>query len=291
MAAAVGVFNEVVSLFQFLQALIPGSSSSYSTIRIEAALNGNGLSNAEGTIAQIRVFNNNQQIIGQSTGGYVSSGGFHDFAVQQSNQQQAVFAQIYGSSDAVCISYASTSFVDGSQYGWVGDFGYECGLGWYWGNVYVNNAGYAPKCTWIDSDNSNGVTYESSLLIGWPWFGSENQGSNPRAYCGYPALRAYNPSNGEVVKRDKTRNLDSRLVISSIESHNATQLCLSETSRGPDFVSTAEGVFCDMATRELMPLCSQGIEENCFHTDSGTQLLRRNETAPTKQYTEVQRWD
>jgi hypothetical protein len=45
------------------------------------------------------------------------------------------------------------------------------------------------------------------------------------------------------------RAVDTRLVISSEASHNATALCASETSRGPDFVSLAEKVYCNMVSR------------------------------------------
>ncbi|KAL6889965.1 hypothetical protein GGI43DRAFT_430671 [Trichoderma evansii] len=289
MAEAVGWINDAVSMFQFLESLIPGSQASYSTVRVEAALNGNGLSGADGTISMIRIYDNNQNLIGQTDGGYVSSGGYQDFSIEQSGQEQAVFAQIYSSNDAVCVSYASTSWVDGGQYGWVGDWGYLCGLPWYYGSVYVNSGGYAPRCTWIDGDDTNGIN-DQSLLIGWPWFGSNNQGTNPSSYCGYPALRSYTPSGGEVVKRNTTPKLDSRLVISSAASHNATELCLSKTSRGPDLVSVAEGVFCDMATRELMPLCSQSTKDGCFHVDTRTKL-RRDETSHTKSYTEILQWN
>lgn len=146
----------------------------------------------------------------------------------------------------------------------------------------------APRCTWIDGDDTNGL-YAQSLLIDWTSFGQSNQNTDPNSFCGYPALRSYTSSGGEVVKRDKTPKLDSRLVISSAASHNATELCLSETSRGPDLVSMAEGVFCDMATKEVLPLCDQGTKHDCFHVDSRTKLLS-NETTHAKSYTKVLQW-
>ncbi|GFP60276.1 hypothetical protein TASIC1_0017003800 [Trichoderma asperellum] len=276
MAEVIGWINDAVSFFQTLESLIPGSQASYSTVRVEAGLNGNGLSGADGTISMIRIYDNNQNLIGQTDGGYVSSGGYSDFNIEQS----------------VCVSYASTSWTDGSQYAWVGDWGYLCGLPWYYGNVYVDNGGYAPRCTWIDGDDTNGL-YAQSLLIDWTSFVESDQNSSPNSdpnsYCGYPALRSYTSSGGEVVKRDKTPKLDSRLVISSAASHNATELCSSETSRGPDLVSMAEGVFCDMATKEVMPLCDEGTKQGCFHVDSRTKLLS-NETTHAKPYTKVLQW-
>ncbi|KAI9652386.1 MAG: hypothetical protein M1829_001661 [Trizodia sp. TS-e1964] len=40
------------------------------------------------------------------------------------------------------------------------------------------------------------------------------------------------------------------LIISNFDSHSAQDLCESESSIGPDFVSMAEGIYCDMAEKE-----------------------------------------
>src|ERR1700738_3356157 len=46
-----------------------------------------------------------------------------------------------------------------------------------------------------------------------------------------------------------------KLITSTHPSHSAIGLCDSDTSRGPDFVSHHEGMYCDMETKQAYPLC------------------------------------
>lgn len=48
---------------------------------------------------------------------------------------------------------------------------------------------------------------------------------------------------------------EHHLVVSEHTAHSAVEVCESASSWGPDFVALAEGVFCDMCTRQLYPLC------------------------------------
>ena len=51
---------------------------------------------------------------------------------------------------------------------------------------------------------------------------------------------------------------ENQLVISPHTTHSAIEVCESDSSWGPDFVSLAEGIFCDMCERKVYPLCSGG---------------------------------
>ncbi|GFG01005.1 hypothetical protein IFM61392_01602 [Aspergillus lentulus] len=57
------------------------------------------------------------------------------------------------------------------------------------------------------------------------------------------------------------------VVVSEHGDHSASELCKSASAAGPDFVSTKEGLFCDMCTGELWPLCSQAVPTGCFDVD------------------------
>jgi hypothetical protein len=88
---------------------------------------------------------------------------------------------------------------------------------------------------------------------------------------------------------------ETRLVRSSRPDHSAVGLCESDTSVGPDLVSLHEGKFCDMSTREVLPLCTPGIAVDCF--DDGKKSLRvrggaiSGRDAPVdKDYSEVLEW-
>jgi hypothetical protein len=133
------------------------------------------------------------------------------------------------------------------------------------------------------------------LMIHWIDFtGKKTQGSRPADYCRYPAFRAYTPEGGSIFKRDAAAEevapVDPRLVISSEPEHNATELCASDTSRGPDFVSLFEGTYCNMQTRETLPICNEHVTTHCFDADA-KQLQKRDGGIETKNFTEVITWD
>lgn len=54
------------------------------------------------------------------------------------------------------------------------------------------------------------------------------------------------------------------LIKSPLEEHSAKELCESGTSKGPDFVSESEGIFCDMDKKHTWPLCSNTVQVACF---------------------------
>lgn len=57
------------------------------------------------------------------------------------------------------------------------------------------------------------------------------------------------------------------LVVSQYAGHSAKELCESATSIGPDFVSVAEKVYCDMDTKHWWNLCSTEVSTGCFDLD------------------------
>ncbi|KAJ5029187.1 hypothetical protein J3E72DRAFT_379734 [Bipolaris maydis] len=292
MAQVLGVVANVLGVFGFFASSFQNPNPNVCNVRIAAALNGPELSGADGTIQAVRIYNENQQLIGSRGGGYIGSGGFADFGVQQSNNQQAMFVQIQATNDAICIPYATTTFVDGAKYGWVGDWGAFCGLNWYYGNVVVDGS-YKPRCTWIDNDHTNDFK-AGMLMIHWIDFTNKRtQGSRPADYCRYPAFRAYTPEGGSIFKRDaadEPTHVDPRLVISSEPGHNATELCASNTSRGPDFVSLFEGIYCNMETRETVPVCDTGVTGLCFNAEA-KQLQKPDGRVEQKNFTEVIAWN
>ncbi|MCJ1367919.1 hypothetical protein MMC16_007055 [Acarospora aff. strigata] len=101
-------------------------------------------------------------------------------------------------------------------------------------------------------------------------------------------------------KRENSNNRPGHLVLSNIEGHSAKELCESETSLGADFVSTAEGVYCDMTAKQQWPLCSDSITTSCFDLNrktmrGGNRVLQTRDKAtgrivPDKSYKTVDHW-
>jgi hypothetical protein len=91
-------------------------------------------------------------------------------------------------------------------------------------------------------------------------------------------------------RRQSNKTFTGRIIGSHDPSHKASELCKSPTSWSPDFVSFAEGVLCDMTTRELWALCSGDVTTDCFDWDSKALVdgsLKKRET----QYSDVTVWE
>lgn len=85
-----------------------------------------------------------------------------------------------------------------------------------------------------------------------------------------PNWQDHNPAKKRKQRRQVNQAYQNQLVVSNIDSHSAQELCESDTSSGPDFVSTSEGLFCDMSEKQLWPLCSGVVTASCFDTTTNT---------------------
>lgn len=120
-----------------------------------------------------------------------------------------------------------------------------------------------------------------TIFIYMPAFTGAGENPNPdlNAYVGTRGFRAYKyndaveeiPLPKSFAARKKraaaAKEVDSRLVITNRPGHSAVTLCDSDTSRGPSLASLVEGMFCNMATRELQPVCAGELTENCFDVE------------------------
>ncbi|KAI5357535.1 hypothetical protein Slin15195_G038960 [Septoria linicola] len=83
--------------------------------------------------------------------------------------------------------------------------------------------------------------------------------------------------------RPQSAKMAERLWVNSRHGQSAIELCNSPTSRGSDFVSVDEGVFCDMSTKTLHPLCSAKKTVGCFDLDADKLQLHRRGGAKLQQ--------
>jgi hypothetical protein len=84
------------------------------------------------------------------------------------------------------------------------------------------------------------------------------------------STRSYPPPIKQLHQRAPTARrsiADNRLVKTSRPGQSARTLCESETSSGPNFVNLAEGLYCDMQKKELMPTCTELLGETCFDVE------------------------
>ncbi|KAF6224734.1 hypothetical protein HO133_009927 [Letharia lupina] len=72
------------------------------------------------------------------------------------------------------------------------------------------------------------------------------------------------------IRRSNQACGDSSVVISDHIAHSAQEVCDSTTSMGPDFVSTQEGLYCDMCTHTIYNVCTSNMTSGCFDVSSQT---------------------
>lgn len=107
----------------------------------------------------------------------------------------------------------------------------------------------------------------------------------------------------QLAKRDEEPHnwcKENQLVVSEHTAHSAREVCGSSSSWGPDFVSVAEGVYCDMCKREIYPLCSgENVGESGVCFDLGKRQLagakkrwwkRDTTVGPVKRWDSVRVW-
>jgi hypothetical protein len=91
--------------------------------------------------------------------------------------------------------------------------------------------------------------------------------------------------------------MENELIVSNnITSHSASDLCSSNISRGPDFIGS-DGLYCDMGSKTLTPLCSTEDVDGCLAIDDTTNTVvkrtaigRRNVELAHKSYRTVKYW-
>jgi hypothetical protein len=80
-----------------------------------------------------------------------------------------------------------------------------------------------------------------------------------------------------------------RIISSHHTEHSSKELCASATSYGPDFVSFAENMFCDMTQKQLWPLCNEKVTKKCYDWGSHTIVDGRKRKREVR-YAQVEEW-
>ncbi|KAL1882155.1 hypothetical protein Daus18300_000640 [Diaporthe australafricana] len=287
-----GLISGAMGLWSFVEDMFPAQEADHSTFKVFVGLDQTAnpsdpgdccLTGAGGSIHYSKLFNDRGELIGYGGEEKLSSGSAQTISMWQKVPQQAVTTELISNKDAICIAAIGATLIDGTRWGWVGDWGKICGINWYYSGVkqpqWDNDT---PLCTWIDADHSEGIT-AAVIAINWPGFttnvlptdgGVGKCGNNFGAWesdGGSSVIinsTANDDGNRDVLNRPRAR--DHRLVVSSVPAHSADDLCQHPMSRGPDFVSLAERTHCNMHTREVLPLCADGVTTGCFDLEAET---------------------
>lgn len=133
MAQAIGTVGATLGIIWFSEVHFGTSLAESSVMRIAVGLNNDlaGDSTFSGDAPVVRTFNNYGEFLGKNTSGiHIDEGSFIDIYVDQKNTQQPSYALLTGN-EGVCIAYATHTWPDQQLYGWVGNWGKDCGVKWY----------------------------------------------------------------------------------------------------------------------------------------------------------------
>lgn len=116
MAPVTGIVAGTTTILHALAGLFPSSNDKGSVVRLQVGLNSDG-----GL---------------QAAGGDVSEGSFIDIEIDlnkgMSGQQSTDLdlSEVLPANNRICIASIGHTSSDGSKYGWLGDWGANCGANW-----------------------------------------------------------------------------------------------------------------------------------------------------------------
>ncbi|KAF2455015.1 hypothetical protein BDY21DRAFT_365656 [Lineolata rhizophorae] len=319
----VGLISGIVTIVSFtLSNSIPSQRAGGAVVGVGVGLGNSPTEpgNMDGSVQAIYGFDANNDYLGVSdTDIHVERGGYAEIQIHQELGEtvQARKINFVNSDDAMCIQYLSVTQVNDYKTVWTGDVGYHCGqASWYPGKQAVGRAEdgteYKPGCVWLDGNlEADAMSASLKFDIGYYYANPDGSHTSEQEFCdGTQWSTSQDPmKKGKRAfpsPRDLTDQVlrDGWLVVNSDANQPASWVCNSDTSFGPDYVNLPEGMFCDMGTHTLYPLCSTTDDDaDCFDlelAETGTEgaLTRRDapgsvlleRAPPTFNYTAVEHW-
>ncbi|KAG0220915.1 hypothetical protein B0O80DRAFT_429231 [Mortierella sp. GBAus27b] len=210
-----------------------------------------------------------------------------------------------GEPDPICVASAVVLPTGVSNHGdpiyFSGTLLAECGASWYYGmdtfNAYdqeCKKQRIQEKCVWMSEVPTTGHSVLKEVLISnVTEFLTNNEGTF-RPSCGTNVhLTILKEAQSQLKTRSLPTNSTSKFNY-AMYNHDASaiDLCVSDTSYGPSFLSLKENLYCDMATKTLIPVCNtqhayikRGVRmnnETCINSDgsfAASPALRGNSKA------------
>ncbi|KEQ74103.1 hypothetical protein M436DRAFT_44771 [Aureobasidium namibiae CBS 147.97] len=273
-----------------------GASNTLVSIRIVGLRNANTIKQG-GKISQVYAYNAQNVKIGSAGKQTMAGNGdYLSFTVDQNVPgSQGQYIGIQNSKDATCVAWITVQSHDNTPNGvWTGDIGRMCGQTWFENQEQAgylqDGTPYRPSCTWLDAGHDSDIPSASMKFAAYA-YGGELSHATLEDACAYTIFAH---DEGEITSKSSGRSnllprarlpwMETKLVISNIATHSATNLCNSATSWGPDFATLNEGKLCDMSTKTLYTLCSKENVDGCvdISTASGNGTATQPSVAMRK---------
>lgn len=135
MSKVIGSLGTYLGIYWFSEVHFAPSVTESSVVRVAVGLNNDlaGGSTFSGDAPDISIWNNYGDLLGVNTTKdptHIGEGGFVDIFVDQGNTQQPTYALLKGN-EGICIGYITHTWPDQQIYGWIGNWGKDCGVPWY----------------------------------------------------------------------------------------------------------------------------------------------------------------
>lgn len=135
-----------------------------------------GFNNVGGDFFDVCLFNEVGKFFGIVVDlGFIGDGFIGEIKVdyKDDNGQQVIYVLFIVNDNVICVVSVSIIWFNGDQYGWVGDWGCECGGSWYYSNVFIQGSDYKLDCFWIDV---NGDQFQIGFQVYWFEFVQRDDG-------------------------------------------------------------------------------------------------------------------
>lgn len=215
----------------------------------------------------------------------------HTFA--QSDTPRYIYVTNTGP-EPFCLAGVSIKHPSGEVVTLSGTLGRVCGVEHYESQFQVVEEDKSPGCTWVDRTGSairlSGLTFDLSLGDGK----TPHNITAPEDLCKEPYVTTTKPVEEAVKRRqvgdvDSTSDFESQLVKSNLTTSSAVRLCEGKFSIGPHLASLSEKLYCDMATRELYPICEPDTTGTiCFDAEIDELVERESEDAETDEQEDIE---
>ncbi|ELQ36304.1 hypothetical protein M0657_001589 [Pyricularia oryzae] len=308
------IFSIVTLMLSLAEHPHQPDSHRQTAFRIHLGLDSCPGQNLGGDIPDVRVWDERGNFLGRFLGDDedVPAGDFFDFTIDLEKPHQPTYALFSANENDVCIAYITQTLATGERYSWTGQWARTCSKPWYYSGVVFD--GYDDlACTWISLHHIDDKSVSGIQLHIHEFKYTESNNKSIDYFCaGNPTMKFYTESDPTEIDRWETRrpedlnstrgivhvpgqpqddrrrsvrpsdrscprSLHASRLIKSRRGQSASMLCADPASRGPDFVSYSEGLYCNMETREVLPLCdgAAGRVTGCF--DDGGNIVKRSE--------------
>ena len=168
-----GIVETGLQLLDTFQNQFPSQSSGEnsdvtSTVRVGIGMGtqAGDPGNMGGNPPTIALYDDNGEALGHEMGdasAVIDAGGFGDIRVSQGSKtvSPTYIAIEAGGNNAICIAYIALTDPAQNYQAWTGDYGYECGMVWYYSDTRFGGDNHQPRCGWVDGDNTNNINTQA----------------------------------------------------------------------------------------------------------------------------------